>query len=235
MQSFQIPVQTYMYLVTTPKLLRALYPNTLVWDIPTTEKVIYLTFDDGPHPTITPFVLNTLQQYNAKATFFCIGKNVMNNKTVYQQILDDGHAVGNHTSHHLKGSNTSTYIYLKDVSFAATKIHTNLFRPPYGRISKSQIKELTVSGWELSFTNTVTKQQQTADHFNIIMWSVLSGDFDVKLSKENCLRNVVKNAKQGSIVVFHDSEKAYERMAYALPKVLEHFTNLGYRFEVIPQ
>jgi peptidoglycan/xylan/chitin deacetylase (PgdA/CDA1 family) len=224
-----------MYLVTTPKLLRKYYPSSLIWDIGTTEKIIYLTFDDGPHATITPFVLNTLQQYNAKATFFCIGKNVMNNKAIYQQILDGCHAVGNHTSHHLKGSDTSTYVYLKDTSFAATKIHSNLFRPPYGRISKAQIKELTISGWELSFQNPVTKQVQIADHFNIIMWSVLSGDFDTKLSKERCFKNVKRNAKQGSIVVFHDSEKAYERMAYALPKVLEHFTNLGYRFEVIPQ
>ncbi|MDI9364605.1 MAG: polysaccharide deacetylase family protein [Flavobacterium sp.] len=224
-----------MYLVTTPKLLRAFYPNTLVWDIPTTEKIIYLTFDDGPHPTITPFVLDTLRQFNAKATFFCIGKNVMNNKAIYHQILYGGHAVGNHTSHHLKGSKTNIFVYLKDVSFAATKIQSNLFRPPYGSISKAQIKELSVSGWQLSFTNPVTKQLQTANHFNIIMWSVLSGDFDVKLSKEKCLKNVVNNAKQGSIVVFHDSEKAYQRMAYALPKVLEHFTNLGYRFEVITQ
>ena len=214
-----------MYLVTTPKLLRSYYPKFLVWDIPTSEKIIYLTFDDGPHPTATPFVLNTLKQFNAKATFFCIGKNVSNNKKIYQQILADGHAVGNHTSHHLNGWQTSSYVYLKDVSFAATQIHSNLFRPPYGRISKVQIKELTQSPSSGSLLPT----------FKIIMWSVLSGDFDIKLSNEKCLKNVVNNTKQGSIVVFHDSEKAFDRMAFALPKVLEHFSKLGYRFEVIPQ
>ncbi|MBC7721293.1 MAG: polysaccharide deacetylase family protein, partial [Pedobacter sp.] len=128
-----------MYLVTAPKLLRSYYPASLIWDIPTSEKIIYLTFDDGPHPTATPFVLETLKQFNAKATFFCIGKNVSNNKKIYQQILADGHAVGNHTSHHLNGWQTSSYVYLKDVSFATTQIHSNLFRPPYGRISKAQI------------------------------------------------------------------------------------------------
>ncbi len=224
-----------MYLVTTPKILRAYYPSNLIWDIATTEKILYLTFDDGPHPIITPFVLETLKQNNAKATFFCIGKNVMNNKATYEQILAGGHAVGNHTSHHLNGWQTSTYVYLKDVSFAATKIQSNLFRPPYGRISKTQIKELTVAGWGLPFYNIGTQQQEVADHFKIIMWSVLSGDFDIKLSKEACLKNVVNNAKPGSIIVFHDSEKALERMEFALPKVLQHYSSLGYRFEVIPQ
>jgi peptidoglycan/xylan/chitin deacetylase (PgdA/CDA1 family) len=224
-----------MYLVTTPKILRAYYPSNLIWDIATTEKVLYLTFDDGPHLTITPFVLQTLKQFNAKATFFCIGKNVMNNQAIYQQILVDGHAVGNHTSHHLNGWETSTYIYLKDVSFAATNIQSNLFRPPYGRISKAQIDELTVAGGKLPFYNIATQQQVIANHFKIIMWSVLSGDFDTKLSNQLCLNNVIKNTKKGSIIVFHDSEKAFERMAFALPKVLEHFSNLGYCFEVIPQ
>ncbi|MBC7720799.1 MAG: polysaccharide deacetylase family protein, partial [Pedobacter sp.] len=132
---------------------------------------------------------------------------------------------GNHTSHHLNGWQTSSYVYLKDVSFATTQIHSNLFRPPYGRISKAQIKELTQSPSSESLLPT----------FKIIMWSVLSGDFDIKLSNEKCLKNVVNNTKQGSIVVFHDSEKAFDRMAFALPKVLEHFSKLGYRFEVIPQ
>ena len=214
-----------MYLVTTPKLLRSFYPKSLVWDIPISEKIIYLTFDDGPHPNATPFVLETLQQFNAKATFFCIGKNVSNNITIYQQILADGHSVGNHTSHHLNGWQTSSYMYLKDVMFAATQIHSNLFRPPYGRISKAQINELTQPSTTKSLLPT----------FKIIMWSVLSGDFDIKLSKEKCLKNVINNTKQGSIVVFHDSEKAFGRLAFALPKMLEHFSKLGYRFEVIPQ
>ncbi len=216
-----------MYLVTTPKLLRAYYPSTLVWDITTTNKVLYLTFDDGPHPTITPFVLGTLQQFSAKATFFCIGKNVVDHLSIYNQILLQGHAVGNHTFNHINGWQCSPYQYVKDVSLASKSIVSNLFRPPYGRISKRQVTELTSK--QSQPTNTALPT------YNIIMWSVLSGDFDTKLSNQQCLNNVVDNAKEGSIVVFHDSEKAFDRMAFALPKMLEHYSKLGYRFEVIPQ
>jgi peptidoglycan/xylan/chitin deacetylase (PgdA/CDA1 family) len=205
-----------MYLVKTPFWLRALYPS-LTWRIKGGAKTIYLTFDDGPHPTATPFVLEQLRKYNAKATFFCIGKNVAEHPAVYQNILADGHTVGNHTYHHLNGWKTKDDIYLDDIEQASTLINSKLFRPPYGRIRNSQQKQLA----------TRHPQLQT------IMWSVLSGDFDTNLTPEACLGYVLYHTKPGSIIVFHDSTKAWDRMQYALPKVLEHFTKEGYVFDAI--
>lgn len=193
-----------MYLVKTPWWLTKVYTGGLTWKIPTTKNEIFLTFDDGPHPTITPFVLNCLKQYNAKATFFCIGKNVQLYPKIYRQIIEEGHKVGNHTNNHLNGWKTSDETYLKNVILAKDYIDSNLFRPPYGRISKF-------------------KAQQLLPVFKIIMWDVLSGDFDVELTKEKCLENVVKNTTAGSIIVFHDSEKAFSRLEYTLPKALEFF------------
>lgn len=205
-----------MYLVKAAWWLKAIYPS-YIWHIEETEKVMYLTFDDGPHATVTPFVLQQLQQYNAKATFFCIGKNVVEQPTIYQQILNDGHSIGNHTHNHLNGWKTNDASYLNNIKLAEQSIQSNLFRPPYGRIKKSQAKQLMLR-------NTNMK---------IVMWDVLSGDFDTQLSPQKCLDNVLKNVTQGSIVVFHDSEKAFERLQYALPKTLEHFSNLGYTFKAI--
>jgi len=204
-----------MYLVKTPWWLRALYPK-LIWQIPANEKIIYLSFDDGPHETATNFVLDTLAKFNAKASFFCIGKNVLKYPTIYKQIIDEGHAVGNHTQHHANGWEVSNELYFKEIDQAAALIKSNLFRPPYGRIKRAQINKII------------------NNPYKIIMWSVLSGDFDLKLSPEACCNNVLNNAKSGSIVVFHDSAKAWERMSYALPIVLAHFSNLGYRFKAIP-
>ena len=204
-----------MYLIKTPFWLRAIYPKC-IWKIPTQEKVIYLTFDDGPHPEATPFVLDLLNKYNAKASFFCIGNNVLKHPHIYESILSAGHAVGNHTYHHLNGWKTSTDLYLEDIKDAATLIESNWFRPPYGRIRKRQIKAL-----------------QATSHLpnQIIMWDVLSGDFDTALTGTTCANHVIKNAGPGSIIVFHDSQKAWDRMSIALPLVLEHFTHLGYRME----
>jgi peptidoglycan/xylan/chitin deacetylase (PgdA/CDA1 family) len=182
--------------------------------MPGDKKELFLTFDDGPHPTITPFVLASLKQYDAKATFFCVGENVTRYPDVYQQILAEGHAVGNHTYNHINGWKTGDIIYLKNVILATQTIESNLFRPPYGRISKSQIKEL-------------------APVFKIIMWDVLSGDFDLNLSPQKCLHNVVSNAGAGSVIVFHDSEKALPRLEYVLPKSLAYFTEKGYRMKRI--
>ncbi len=226
-----------MYLVKTPWWLRRLYP-TLTWQLPTDEKVIYLTFDDGPHETATPFVLDTLQRFNAKATFFCIGKNVSEQRNIYERIIAEGHAVGNHTYNHLNGWKTHPADYFKDISYTAQKVHSNLFRPPYGRITKQQIRELQNNGQ----STIVNSQLQDATshhspfttHYSIIMWSVLSGDFDISLRKEKCLSNVIKNSGKGSIVVFHDSAKAFDRMSYALPKALEHFSKQGFSFKAIP-
>jgi peptidoglycan/xylan/chitin deacetylase (PgdA/CDA1 family) len=206
-----------MYLVKTPFWLRALYP-ACTWKMPSTDKVIYLSFDDGPHPEATPFVLDQLKKYHAKASFFCIGKNVLSFANIYEQILQEGHVVGNHTYDHLNGWKTDTASYLENIKSASNLIVSNLFRPPYGRISRNQLKNIAADKW---------MPQQ------IIMWDVLSGDFDFKLTGEQCARNVIKHAKSGSIVVFHDSAKAWDRLQVALPLVLDYFSNLDYRFEVI--
>jgi peptidoglycan/xylan/chitin deacetylase (PgdA/CDA1 family) len=210
-----------MYLSKTYWWLKALYPS-FVWNMPRDEKVLYLTFDDGPHKEATPFILEQLYNYNAKATFFCIGKNVVENPTIYQQIIAQGNAVGNHTQHHLNGWKAKTNIYIDDVKNAAQLISSNLFRPPYGRIKRQQAKQLATI--PLSTNHLHTK---------IIMWDVLSGDFDTSLSPEACLKNVLTYTQNGSIIVFHDSDKAWKRMSFALPKVLAHFTEKGFVFKSI--
>jgi len=204
------------YLVKTPWLLKNFY-SECIWDIKTTEKVLYLTFDDGPHPVATPFVLEELKKYNAKATFFCIGKNVEEYFDIYKNIIAEGHAVGNHTYNHLNGWKTKDKDYLDNIFKAKKVIDSNLFRPPFGRITKFQLKQLQ------------------AEKYNLkpVMWSVLSGDFDMEVSGEECYLTVVKNAKEGSIVVFHDSAKALDRLHYALPLVLQYFKEKGFEFRSI--
>ena len=197
-----------MYLIKPTWWLRKIYSSALTWKIPVEENKIFLTFDDGPHPTITPFVLNCLKQYKAKATFFCIGKNVQLYQGVFQQIINEGHRIGNHTHNHLNGWKTTDKKYFENIILAKKFIDSNLFRPPYGRITRFQI-------------------QQLQSIFNIIMWDVLSGDFDADLSPQKCLQNVVSNTSSGSIIVFHDSEKAFPRLEYALPKALEFFAEQG--------
>ena len=211
------------YLVRTPWLLKKLYPEC-IWDIKTEEKtcppvgkVIYLTFDDGPHPVATTFVLEELKKYNAKATFFCIGKNVEKHFDIYKKIIEEGHAVGNHTYDHLNGWKVKDEVYLDNIFKAKKIIDSNLFRPPYGKISKFQLKQLTGEKYKLK----------------PIMWSVLSGDFDEEVSGEECYTTVVKNAKKGSVVVFHDSQKAFDRLRHALPLVLKNFKEKGFEFRSI--
>lgn len=183
--------------------------------MPGQSKKIYLTFDDGPHPVATPFVLEQLKKYNAKATFFCIGKNIDEYPFLYEEILDDGHMVGNHTYNHLNGWKTDDATYIENIVLAKKRIDSNLFRPPYGRATKFQLRLL--------------KQQGMLP----VMWTVLSGDFDTGLSREKCLINVVKNTMEGSIVIFHDSTKAFERLEYVLPRVMDHFSAKGFQFEKI--
>lgn len=209
------------YFVKTPWWLKRLYPGC-VWDIPVKEKILYLTFDDGPHPEVTPFVLEQLKQYHAKATFFCIGKNVAAHPQIYRRLLDEGHRTGNHTNNHLNGWKVTDELYLQNILAAGKYIDSNLFRPPYGRITRFQVKLLT--GIRNSPVN---------NNFSIIMWDVLSGDFDVALNGETCSVNVIKHAQPGSIIVFHDSEKAFPRLQEALPKTLQYFSEKGYRFEAI--
>ncbi len=212
------------YLVKTPWWLKKLYP-LYTWEIPSEEKILYLTFDDGPHETATPFVLEQLRKFNAKATFFCIGKNVVENPVIYRQIIEEGHTIGNHTFNHVNGWKTSNKKYADEVFEAAKYIDSNLFRPPYGRISRFQAKVLLQEN---------RRQTIVTKGFKIIMWTVLSGDFDLSKKSNECRDYVLLNASPGSIIVFHDSKKAWERMQGALPEVLEHFTKDGYIFKSIP-
>jgi peptidoglycan/xylan/chitin deacetylase (PgdA/CDA1 family) len=205
-----------MLLIKTPKWLKLLYPK-LLWEASAANRCIYLTFDDGPIPIVTPFVLNILKQYNAKATFFCIGDNVRKHPEVFEQLKNEGHAIGNHTFNHLKGWKTEDNIYLGNFLQADKLLDTKLFRPPYGRIKRSQVKLL----------------QNAKQGIQIVMWSVLSADYDVAVSPEQCLNNVIKNTKPGDIVLFHDSLKAQERMEYALPRALEYWSKEGYVFGLL--
>jgi peptidoglycan/xylan/chitin deacetylase (PgdA/CDA1 family) len=204
------------YFIKTPWWLMKCYPSC-IWKMPDHEKVIYLTFDDGPHPEATPFVLDMLKEYQAKASFFCIGKNVVEQPVIYQRIVAEGHAVGNHTFNHLNGWKTSDAMYMDNIAKAKQYIDSSLFRPPYGKITPFQLKLLSKANFKL----------------RPVMWTVLSGDFDGKRTKESCLRNVLKSTGNGSIVVFHDSEKAFVKMNYTLPKMLDYFKQQGYRFEKI--
>ena len=199
-------------------LKKIYYSSSLIWRMPPNdEKILYLTFDDGPHPVVTPFVLDELRKYGARGTFFCIGKNVKAHPETYRRVLLDGHRVGNHTYDHLNGWSTEDSIYIENIRAAAELIDSDLFRPPYGRIGGFQTRLL----------------RDSPRHYKIIMWDVLSADFDRGLSGERCARNVIRYGRPGSIVVFHDSEKAFDRLRHALPAVLEHFSGLGYRFESI--
>ncbi|MEO6188914.1 MAG: polysaccharide deacetylase family protein [Ginsengibacter sp.] len=206
-----------IYLVKTPLVVKKLYPQC-VWNLPAGGKTLYLTFDDGPHPEVTRFVLAELKKYNAHATFFCIGNNVQQHFETYKEMISQGHRPGNHTFDHLNGWRVKDGQYLKNIEKAAKIIDSDLFRPPYGRITRFQIKALGGNRF----------------NFRIIMWSVLSGDFDEKLSEEGCYLNVVNNAEPGNVIVFHDSVKAFPRLNYALPRVLQHFSKKGFEFKVIP-
>lgn len=212
--------------VTTPKLAKSLFPD-LVWDLPSKEKVIYLTFDDGPTPIVTDWTLDVLKQYNASATFFCIGKNVDAHPLIFKRIASEGHSIGNHTYNHLKGWKTNTKNYLKDIDEAQEVLNNqiqnsefriqNLFRPPYGQIRPKQAKQLINLGYK------------------VIMWNVLAKDWDASISEEKCLENVVSNTSSGDIIVFHDSIKAKKNLQYAFPKVLEYFSEKGFEFKRIPE
>jgi peptidoglycan/xylan/chitin deacetylase (PgdA/CDA1 family) len=206
-----------MYFIKTPFWLRLIY-RSCIWRKSNQERVLYLSFDDGPHPEATPFVLEQLSKFNAKASFFCIGKNVQLYPKIYDAILAAGHVVGNHTQHHMNGWKNNTENYIADIQAATKAIDSNLFRPPYGKISFSQIKALRL--------HPSLPQQ-------IVMWDVLSGDFDTTITGEQCAQNVIQYAGPGSIIVFHDSEKAMDRLRIALPKVLAHFSKLGYQFKVL--
>lgn len=199
--------------VKTPSLIRFLLPG-LVWEVKTEKKEIFLTFDDGPHPEITPKVLDILDKYKAKATFFCVGENVSKHPQTYAEILKRGHKTANHTYNHLKGWITKNEEYYQNIQKCAAKVDSKLFRPPYGKIGLTQISAIKKD-------------------FSIVMWSVLPRDFDRKVNPEECLKNAVSNSKEGSIIVFHDSLKSAENMLFALPKFLDHFSKQGFTFPVL--
>ncbi len=201
------------FLVRPPALLRFLYARA-VWRMPSAEQIIYLTFDDGPINDVTPWILNLLQHYTIKATFFCVGDNVQKNPLIFNRIVNEGHKVGNHTFNHLKGWKTSTSEYLKNVARCEVFTESKLFRPPYGKIKTSQFKEI-------------------CKEYKVIFWDVLTHDYDSLLPKETCLKNSIKYTRNGSIVVFHDNIKAENTLKYVLPKYIEHFIELNYKFAVL--
>lgn len=203
-----------MYLVKTPKLVQALMPGYL-WNVPTEEKILYLSFDDGPIPEVTPWVLDTLRAYGAKATFFCVGDNVQKYPALFRRLLAEGHSAGNHTFNHLNGWHTENRAYFHNIRHCARLVRSNLFRPPYGRLLPAQRAFLE-------------------RHYHIVMWDVLSGDFDTRISAEQCLENVLLHAQPGSIVVLHDSLKSENKLRFVLPRLLDHFAGQGYRFGALP-
>ncbi len=200
-----------MYLIKTPQFIQNLFPN-FTWRIPTNDKVLYLTFDDGPIPEVTPWVLEQLALHSAKATFFCVGDNICKYPEVFNLIKGQGHSVGNHTFNHLNGWMTENISYFHNVRHCASLTHSVLFRPPYGRLKPKQAQFLQ-------------------RHYRIVMWDVLSGDFDPNISTEQCFDNVINNAQPGSVIVFHDSLKAFDKLSIVLPHLLKHFSEQGYRFE----
>jgi peptidoglycan-N-acetylglucosamine deacetylase len=208
--------------IKTPRIVKRLLKN-FVWDIPTNKKMVFLTFDDGPTPEITPFILEQLKLYNAKATFFCIGKNVDAYPKIFEAIVAQGHLIGNHTYNHLKGWKTAKKEYLNNILSCENTIVKHLgksshkiFRPPYGRITLSQFKLLKSLGYQ------------------IVMWNILSMDYDNKTSPEKCASNVLANVSPGSIVVFHDSKKAFKNLKHALPETLKYLANQEYSCHSIP-
>ena len=197
----------------TPLLVKKIY-NTLTWDIHDRDDTVYLTFDDGPTPDVTGQILDILKKYDARATFFCIGRNAERNPLLYNRIISEGHAVGNHTYSHLNGLKTKNNDYYNDIRLAQSITPSDLFRPPYGMIRPSQINYLRKL-------------------YTIIMWDIMSYDYDPGVSKEKCLANVLTTVRPGSIVVFHDSVKASEKVLYALPRVVEFLKEKKYECKEI--
>jgi peptidoglycan/xylan/chitin deacetylase (PgdA/CDA1 family) len=214
-----------MFVHKTNFLMRALYPNFL-WRIPTEKKEIFLTFDDGPIPEITEFVLEELEKYKAKATFFCIGGNIEKYPEIFQKVVNQQHTIGNHTFNHLRGWDSEDEYYVdnfrkcEELIFERClksgvrngAIENRKFRPPFGRIKRSQAKEILKS-------------------HEIVMWDVLTGDYDQSISKERVLSKALQHTEKGSIVLFHDSIKASKNLIYALPKFLEYFSEQDYIFK----
>ena len=203
-----------MLIEQPPIPYRMLFPET-VWRIPMTEKAVYLTFDDGPIPEVTPWVLDVLDHYGIKATFFCVGDNVRKHPATFQQVVERGHSVGNHTMHHLQGAFTTTKQYVADINEADSYIHSALFRPPHGLIRWKQAAAIK-------------------GNMRIIMYDLVTRDYSQKLTREEVLNNVKRYTRNGSIIVFHDSLKSQQRLRWALPRAIEWLKDNGYKFLPIP-
>ena len=202
-----------MYVVKAPSLLKFAYPS-LIWHKNRTEKQLFLTFDDGPLPDVTKEIQNILKTNQIKATFFCVGENIVRNPKVYESLQAEGHRIGNHTFNHLNGFQHSTRAYVENVYKCHDLTQSTLFRPPYSKITRAQIAALKMD-------------------FDIVMWDVISGDFDPMLSPEKCLQNVIKHSRNGSIIVFHDHQKAWPRVEYALPRAIDYWLEKGYSFALL--
>lgn len=203
-----------MLLIQPFGILRKIYPRAL-WHLSRRDKTIYLTFDDGPIPELTEWVLDVLKQFNATATFFCVGSNIQKHPSIFQRIAQDGHTAANHTMFHTNGLKVNTAQYMQEVESCACLTNNKLFRPPYGRMRQAQYKALIKKG------------------YHVIMWDVISYDYE-KITPEKCLQNVVKHARNGSIVLFHDNLKANENIRYALPLFLRHYAEKGFQFKALP-
>jgi len=204
-----------MLIERAPKLYRKLYQGSH-WRFNSDKKVVYLTFDDGPIPEITPWVLDLLDEYNIKATFFCVGDNVRKYPEIYQNVQERGHKIGNHTFHHIQGLKTDTQSYLEDVQEARQLIDSKLFRPPYGHMRFSQFHAL---------------QEQ----YKVIMWDVVTRDYSRLMTAGEVFEVVKKYTRNGSIIVFHDSLKSGDRMKESLPKSIEWLLEQGYSFQLIEE
>ena len=229
------------YLPNVPFWMRMIFPSGVIWKGDPTGNTVYLTFDDGPDPEPTQFVLDQLEQYNFKATFFCLGDNVARHPEMFEKLKAAGHRVGNHTMHHPNGWITNNDAYVNEIMEAHELIQSDLFRPPYGKITQGQARELRSKelgmGTQDSGHNAIPSKtpnitdhkSQITDHtFQIIMWGVIAGDFDETVDGNVCFDRVVKFTRPGSIIVFHDSQKAFPRLKVALPKTLEWLKENGY-------
>ncbi|MFO8087165.1 MAG: polysaccharide deacetylase family protein [Bacteroidales bacterium] len=203
-----------MYLVKSPKFLSKLTHSHLTWQLDKDRPFLYLTFDDGPIPGLTADILDILSEKKVQATFFHVGDNIRKHPRIFEHVRNNGHAVGNHTMHHLNGWRTPNLQYIKDIMEVDEYYKTRLFRPPYGRIKPSQVRLLR-------------------QYYQIVMWSVMSGDFDRLTSKEQCYQNVANHIQAGAIIVFHDNLKAKENVLYALPRIIDYAKNLGYEFKIL--
>lgn len=200
--------------IQPPALLRLLYPGA-IWRLDRRQKRVYLTFDDGPTPVVTSWVLDLLECENIRATFFCLGKNVDAAPDLYQQLIERGHRIGNHSQHHYRAFKTHPHIYVSDVEEASKKVQSNLFRPPYGQLRLSAFRVLRKK-------------------YKVVFWDVLSEDYNPAISPQRVIDNVIGNVRNGSIVVFHDSAKAFPRLKIALPEIIRNLKARGYAFDVIP-